>query len=569
MISKNKWKEMIEASKGVSNVSIVCSDGKIHSHKIIIARISDFIKEMMISIPAADDVTIFLPDSKTSQIQSVINQLIFGETCQPSLIEDLQYVIKFSPLPTSFLQDNKEMPLEIFMKAEEVSDTIKQEMEDADGDSYEESFITDNFVDMNSDNLECQNGVLSTKKGKKPLSKQFFSKSEVSDSSSSVSSRENDQYFKQLAHLFLQNNQDPDADEDYKSKNGDKGQKIKEKRQLFRNAIEDIARGESSTISSAARKYGLNRGTLKEVLKSGKNYQGSGTVSKVFTQDEEKMITARILQNLNDGEALTRKMVGDFLSQEFEIISRDHPERGLPADIKSFTRSFLTRNELNGYMESKSRSPVKNKLTSDRQSIPIQEQAKNFLLNGDEDFNFEDKSVVGDKKKAVLERREKYRIAAEAIAKGECLTAGTAATKYGVNRGTLKRLLESGQNFQGSGKSLSLFNREEEIILKERILTRSDGGKNLTKEIVSDVLNEELSIMKINQPDRNFPESVGRFFIYNFVERHHLKKTFHDNVEATLKDRRNFECEICYSKFTFKNSLVTHQKKCHIAFYNC
>ena len=70
----------MEACEGLSNVTIVCSDGIVPSHKIIIAMVSDFIKEMLIPIAAAEDVSIFLPDFQTSQVQSVIDQFFFGGT---------------------------------------------------------------------------------------------------------------------------------------------------------------------------------------------------------------------------------------------------------------------------------------------------------------------------------------------------------------------------------------------------------------------------------------------------------------------------------------------------------
>ena len=54
--------------------------------------------------------------------------------------------------------------------------------------------------------------------------------------------------------------------------------------------------------------------------------------------------------------------------------------------------------------------------------------------------------------------------------RGECKTISSAAKKSGVNKGTLQKVLESGQKFQGSGKSLRVFTREEEKIITERYI---------------------------------------------------------------------------------------------------
>ena len=78
-MTTDKWKDKwVKSCEGMSNVTIVCNDGIVHSHKIIIAIVSEFIKDIMITIPVADDVTIFLPDFQTAHINSVIDQFIFG-----------------------------------------------------------------------------------------------------------------------------------------------------------------------------------------------------------------------------------------------------------------------------------------------------------------------------------------------------------------------------------------------------------------------------------------------------------------------------------------------------------
>ena len=43
-MTKNKWKNIIDSCHEVSNVTFVCSDGTLHSHKIMIAVIREAFK---------------------------------------------------------------------------------------------------------------------------------------------------------------------------------------------------------------------------------------------------------------------------------------------------------------------------------------------------------------------------------------------------------------------------------------------------------------------------------------------------------------------------------------------
>ena len=74
--------------------------------------------------------------------------------------------------------------------------------------------------------------------------------------------------------------------------------------------------------------------------------------------------------------------------------------------------------------------------------------------------------------------------------------------------------------------------------------------------------------MSINHPEKTLPNSALRCLKYNFCRRNNLEKLIQEKVEATRKDRRIYECEICYKKFTWKNALVGHQKTVHASFFN-
>ena len=57
---KHSWLEFFEDCDSVANVTIVCRDGLINTHKLILANISKFTENLIKDVPAADEVTIYL-----------------------------------------------------------------------------------------------------------------------------------------------------------------------------------------------------------------------------------------------------------------------------------------------------------------------------------------------------------------------------------------------------------------------------------------------------------------------------------------------------------------------------
>ena len=70
---KEFWKDCLQESELFCNLQIICSDGRINSHKIVIACVSDFIKSIILSIPVGDHVTLLLPDFSKCDIEAVID----------------------------------------------------------------------------------------------------------------------------------------------------------------------------------------------------------------------------------------------------------------------------------------------------------------------------------------------------------------------------------------------------------------------------------------------------------------------------------------------------------------
>ena len=67
-----EW-NLLNESSSMTNVTIVCSDGIIHTHKIVVASVSDFIKTLLSDIPVGDEVTLYLPDHDKPSIVQLLD----------------------------------------------------------------------------------------------------------------------------------------------------------------------------------------------------------------------------------------------------------------------------------------------------------------------------------------------------------------------------------------------------------------------------------------------------------------------------------------------------------------
>ena len=89
-------------------------------------------------------------------------------------------------------------------------------------------------------------------------------------------------------------------------------------------------------------------------------------------------------------------------------------------------------------------------------------------------------------------------------------------------------------------------------------------------KFLKEMIIEELNIIKINQPDRDFARIsckngniIEMTYVRRFAERNNLSRFL---LQKFTKPNRNFECDICGSRFTMKNVLEAHRKRIHFSF---
>ena len=92
--------------------------------------------------------------------------------------------------------------------------------------------------------------------------------------------------------------------------------------------------------------------------------------------------------------------------------------------------------------------------------------------------------------------------------------------------------------------------------------------------MILDVLNQEIELIRINEPEREFKvsqqsgEKITDKFMRTFAKRNGLDKFVIRNNEASLESRRQFgaECDVCCKKFTTDKNMRDHRKKIHFSF---
>ena len=558
------WTDLIQDSELLSNVTLVCKDGIVTSHKIIVASISDFIKDIISDIPVGDDITIHLSDFKSECISNYLYHIIMEE----SFID--------KELDKFFVRNS-------FVK-------IEQKEED--------------YPQIDSKDFMSNPSVLLETSHVQSLSSAQLERSKSSGEEA----------------LEVESNtiQDAEAIKNIKIR--------KRKRQIrFDKAIADFKSGRFSSVYAAAKKHKVNMNTLSRLLSKPELKYGQGKMLTVLTIDEEKFVVDRVIEETKRGDTLNYKKISALLSEVVSTIQDSQPDRDVSKAFckndeggvygsglrTNFFWNFCSRHNLKKYfppehlaqdcsqfevedckpleveepkkviqiLNKKEEEVQKNTSLDDDEKIAILKNAEDKIVEMERNLVKDPKTKKERNKNRTLRREIQYERAVADFNSGNCKSIYDAAKKHQVNANTLRKILsDPNGKFTGKGKVLTILTLDEEKIIIDRAISRVEGGETLDYRKIGELLLEEFNIIQVNQPNRDISgafakeneRSNGRAhssglksnFVYNFCTRHNLKKYF--KPDDIIRD---FECEICYKKFARKNGLVFHQRTVHASFY--
>ena len=75
-MSSSNWSQLVQHCQPVSNVSLVCRDGVVYTHKIVLASVSGFVKTLLSDIPVGDHVSVFMPDFFRKDVKEFLHDIL-------------------------------------------------------------------------------------------------------------------------------------------------------------------------------------------------------------------------------------------------------------------------------------------------------------------------------------------------------------------------------------------------------------------------------------------------------------------------------------------------------------
>ena len=555
------WRELLENSRNVTNIKIICSDGIINSHKIIIASVSNFIKHILIEIPVADQVTLFLPDFQKAEIDEFLD---FTE----SLKQKKDIFVKSNE--TVFKAEQVFLKQEFDDEKEEELDCLKKELHDeTENESNLQYFDTE--FDFNCLEEECNN-IIRIKRESGP------------------------------------NNDKGNSGLPRKRYKADREAKLQLKYR-FEQAEQYYLTGKTNSVRKAAKMFDVSHTTLTRIIKTGTSYHGRGKRTTIMTPEEEKIAFDKITEKIEElkqeiDAKIVKKIAREVVREELESISCYSPDRkGLNTllenneRLSSFVFLFAGRHNLKKFYPEVQRE-IQEDLDMDNLYSTVIERRKNNVrvtsteaaiacgkeeyLNGEcakETENIAKNLIPNPStpKEIIINEKLQMRILIEKAKSyylsGQSDSIRKTAKKFNIPHSTFSRMLKTGLSYQGRGKKTLILNEEEENLIVERIKEKLKGEQEFTHikthSIIKETVREEMEIIKVNFPDRHDISSILESstklstFVNGFSNRNVLKRFFPED-----KRERNFQCDVCLKTFTFKNSMVKHQQTVHYSFLN-
>ena len=562
------WEQFYDDSRHVTNASIICCNGVINTHKLVLANISDLLRIILRDIPFGDNATIYLTDFRKGSVQQYLCDAIRRKETDEKKLHKL---LQFNHQP-EFVKVERESDFEEANHIEEKKETSL--------DGEYERIVQDDDDDFDNETLE----------------KIREYKREMIENPMSVK------------HTKFNNRID--------------------KKIRFEKAIYAYKSGRETSVMAAAKVYGVCDTTLSKFIREGRGFQGQGLKLKIFTLEEEKKIVVKVKRlAAESGSKLTSKLLQRVIQDEAAIIMTNQPERSeyltrtFNTSFERFTYNFAARNKLilkkikGGRKIKKIQDSVDDFIEEDEEGDPDEKVEQEYDIDMKEetdadiendcfgdtdaqksvvkvqhvnkvDFDKEIEEKIREFEKEMvqnpitpkdikfnqkIEKKIRFEKAISDVKSGR-VTAHAAAKVHGVCYQTLSDFIRDGRGFKGPGKKLGIFTQEEEKFIADRLKKLAENGSKLTMELLQKVIREEADIVLINQPERS--EDLAKIldrkklqrFGYNFATRQNLPINVEKKKE--IDERRSFECEVCYKKFAYKSGCVYHMRTAHSFLYS-
>jgi len=329
------WDRFHSDCRHVSNASIICEDGVIFTHKLVLATVSKLLEQMLSDVPAADEVTFYLKTFEKSTVEEFFNDLLHKRDCSHSELCSIFGVNTAleqpPPLPGHGGPQGEQSragprPIlprpELGVGTEEPQTSyIKTKIENDDPDNKVEVKTEDEMDDSETLDLESNESIEKLKKIHEHIDKVTEEK---------------------VKELERERRQIPKTKSDF-IHNRKLDKKIK-----YEKAMAFYKSGQAFSVHHAAKMFGADPKCLRRLVQSGRSYRGGGKYLSRFSKEEEKVIVDRALK-LSEENALTYKILQEVILEEADVIKINQPERSdkmlfTSTDLIQLARNLAARN---------------------------------------------------------------------------------------------------------------------------------------------------------------------------------------------------------------------------------
>ena len=357
------WDRFHSECRQVSNASVICEDGVIFTHKLVLANISILMKNTLKEIPTADEATIYLKDFSKEDVELFLSDMSLGKESKNT---DLR--ILFGDESVSHVKTLSEDALKFFTKRE-----VRVKDED-DGEEHLSSNTYSNYSDfpcvavMEEFDEKTENDskeLIDEMRNPKPNSQKMSNKrSDKKIRLEKAIDKEMDpgeleEFDRKTKEQILE--YEKDLIENPKTEKQKTVNKKIDKKIRYEKALAAYKTGRVRSYRQAAIMYGVSDAVLGRLITAGTSYRGKGCTLKRFNAEEEKLIADRIWKLNEEGRMLTNKMVQTIILEEAEIVKVNQPERtelmtfATNQLLWSFTINFIKRHEIDEICNAESR----------------------------------------------------------------------------------------------------------------------------------------------------------------------------------------------------------------------
>ena len=325
------WDRFHSESRHVSNASIICEDGVIFTHKLVLATLSKLLEQMMSDVPAADEVTIYLKTFEKSTVEEFFDDLLLKGDCSHYELCSI-FGVETSPEKGQGSSGPRRLPPELGVRAEEPpTSSIKTMIGNDEQKNKAVVKIEDEIDDSESVDLESNESFEEEKQKR------------IQEHMDKVTDEKVGEFEKELI-------KNPKTKSDF-IQNRKVDKKIR-----YEKAIAFYKSGQAQSVHHAAKMFGLHPQTLMKFILTGGSFQGGGKYLSRFSKEEEKVIVDRVLK-LSGENALTFKLLQEIILEEADAIKINQPERSdkmlfTSTSINAFSHALADRNGIKDLVNS-------------------------------------------------------------------------------------------------------------------------------------------------------------------------------------------------------------------------